>query len=127
VPESPTQNPIVSAAGVKSSGAPARAQDYSRWEIYGGGDFLHVNAGSIPYGNGQSYVLQQNAYGWHASLTENKASWFGGVMDFSGDYANRTVNFGTTAIPFNVRFNASVYPFLFGPRFYLRRGEKFSV
>jgi opacity protein-like surface antigen len=31
------------------------------------------------------------------------------------------VNFGTAQSPLIVRFNASVYPFLFGPRFYFRR------
>lgn len=104
--------------------APARSQEpYSQWEIFGGGDFLRVNAGSVVLSNGQNYALTQNSYGWHATLVENKTSWFGGVMDFSGDYANRTINFGTTAAPDNVRFNGSAYPFLFGVRFYARRGR----
>jgi len=114
--------------------ASARAQDFHEWEIFAGGDYLNANACplaheltgnqstcSVPLGNGQSTSFSQNAYGWHLTLAENKMSWLGGVMDFSGDYANRTINFGTSASPVNIGFNGSAYPFLFGPRFYMRR------
>src|SRR6185437_3535162 len=109
----------------------ARAQA-PQWEIFGGFDYLDARACistsgcKVPISPTQSISLSQSAYGWHASLGENKTSWFGGVADFSGDYANRTVNFGTTAAPLNVRFNASAYPFLFGPRFYWRR-DRLSI
>ena len=115
--------------------APARSQDWSRFEVFGGADYLNANACaianaitatsscSVPLPDGTNASFKQNAYGWHGSLAENKTSWFGGVMDFSGDYANRTVNLATKAAPDNVRFNAQAYPFLFGPRFYLGRGK----
>ena len=76
-----------------------------------------------PSGNGTSQSLTQNSFGWHGTLAEDKGTWFGGVLDFSGDYANRTINVGTMSVPDNVRINGSVYPFLFGPRFYLRKGR----
>jgi opacity protein-like surface antigen len=99
----------------------AHAQNYSEWEVFGGFDYLNANAGSVPLGNGTNFVLQQKGYGWHFTLAENKLSWIGGILDFSGDYANRTVNFGTASSPVDVRFYGSAYPFLFGPRFYYRR------
>jgi opacity protein-like surface antigen len=99
---------------------PAHCQEFQEWEIFGGFDYLNVNAGSVTLTTGQTINLQQNAYGWHITAAENKTSWIGGIIDISGDYANRTVNFGTTSAPLNVRFNGQAYPFLFGPRFYYR-------
>lgn len=108
--------------------AAAQAQSYHEWEIFGGGDYLNVSTGSgVPLGNGTSATLPQNNYGWHLTVAENKFSWLGGVLDFSGDYSNRTVNFGTPSAPVNVRFNGSAYPFLFGPRFYDRQLGRFVV
>jgi opacity protein-like surface antigen len=97
--------------------AAAHAQNVPEWEIFGGGDYLNSTVGSVPLGNGTSVALSQNNYGWHFTLGENKLSWLGGIVDFSGDYSNRTENFGTATAPVNVRFNGSTYPFLFGPRF----------
>jgi opacity protein-like surface antigen len=108
--------------------------------ILRGFDYLHANACpvaqaitgnpntcSVPLGNGTSVSLSQNSYGWHGTIGENTTSWFGGVLDFSGDYANRIVNFGTNTAPDDVRFNLSAYPFLFGPRFYLRKFHRVSL
>lgn len=103
--------------------APAWSQSFHEWEAYGGFDYFNANAGS-PTANGQIYVLQQDSYGWHATLAENKTSWIGGIIDFSGDYANRLINVGTSSNPDNIRFNGQAYPFLFGPRFYYRRGDR---
>ena len=105
---------------VSCSSAASHAQNYHQWEIFGGFDYLNANAGSVPVGNGSNFALQQNSYGWHLTVAENKFGWLGGVLDFSGDYSNRTMNFGTVSSPVNVRFNGSAYPFLFGPRFYDR-------
>ena len=100
--------------------ADAKSQDYHQWELFGGFSYFNFNAGSVPLGNSQNFALQQDSYGWHVTRTENKASWFGGIADFSGNYAHREVNFGTVQSPLIVRFNASIYPLLFGPRFYFR-------
>jgi opacity protein-like surface antigen len=106
---------------------PAHAQEYHQWEIFGGFDYLNVNAGSLALTSGQVIDLQQNTYGWHITATENVTSWIGGIVDVSGDYANRTINFGTQTSPFNVRFNGQAYPFLFGPRFYLRKLSRITL
>jgi opacity protein-like surface antigen len=98
----------------------AKSQDYKEWELFGGFSYYNFNAGSVPLGNRQNFVLQQDSYGWHVTRAENKTRWFGGIADLSGNYADRVVNFGTAQSPLIVRFNASIYPFLFGPRFYFR-------
>jgi len=100
--------------------ADAKSQDYHQWELFGGFSYFNFNAGSAPLGNGRNLALQQDSYGWHITRAENRASWFGGIADFSGNYAHRVVDFGTVQSPLIVRFNASIYPFLFGPRFYFR-------
>jgi opacity protein-like surface antigen len=103
---------------------PARSQNFHEWEAYTGFDYFNANAGlSVPV-NGQNIKLQQDSYGWHGTLAENKTSWIGGIIDLSGDYANRVINFGTTSAPDNVRFSGQAYPFLFGPRFYYRAGSR---
>jgi opacity protein-like surface antigen len=104
----------------------AHAQNYHEWEIFGGGDYLNANAGTVPLANGTNFVLQQNSYGWHFTLAENKLSWIAGILDFSGDYSNRTFNVGSSLTPINVRVNGSAYPFLFGPRFYDRHLGRFT-
>jgi opacity protein-like surface antigen len=113
--------PMLPLVLVLTLSSTARSQEYHEWEIFGGFDYLNAKAGSITLSSGQTINLLQNAYGWHITATENKASWFGGIIDVSGDYASRTINVGTPSSPFNVRFNGQAYPILFGPRFYLRR------
>ena len=110
--------------GILFFAASAHAQNYSQWEIFGGGSYLNTNSSTVPLGNGANFVLNEAGYGWHFTLAENKFGWLGGILDFSGDYSNQTVNFGTATSPLNVRFNGSAYPFLFGPRFYLRNSSR---
>lgn len=130
---------IISAVLLLALSSVAHSQSFPDWEIYGGADYMNVNACPIAQeltGNpntcsvplpAQSVSFAQNLYGWHATIGENGLSWLGAVLDFSGDYANRTVNFGTKAVPDNIRFNAGAYPFLFGPRFYDRKFSRFAV
>ena len=106
--------------------SPAHSQEYPQWEIFGGFDYVRMGAQGATF-LGQPFNLPQNASGWHITATENAASWIGGIIDVSGDYANSTVNFGTPADPFNVRFNTQTYPILCGPRFYLRKFSSISV
>lgn len=98
----------------------ARAQA-PEWEIFGGYSYSHVNAGTPIVIGSTSIPLTVNANGWHASVAENVTSWFGGVADFSGSYANKTVNLVPLGGAGSLRINASAYPFLFGPQFYYRK------
>ena len=107
--------------------SPARCQEYRHWELFGGFDYLNVNAGSVTLTGGQTVNLQHNAYGWHFTATENKTSWIGGIVDVSGDYSSPTVNIGTPTSPVNVRFNRQAYPILFGPRFYYRKLDRLTL
>jgi len=98
--------------------APARAQETTPdWEIFGGYSFLHVNAGSgsVRLPDGTPIALQQNANGWEVSIGENANSWLGGIADFSGGYASRTLE--------GVTVHGSAYPFLFGPQFSFRKAR----
>jgi hypothetical protein len=69
----------------------ARSQDWSRFELYGGADYLNANACaianaitatsscSVPLLDGTSASFKQNAYGWHGTFAENKNSGSGSV------------------------------------------------
>ena len=98
--------------------APAARAQAPEWEGFIGGSYLHANAGSVNVDN-ENFALTQNGYGWEASIDENKlGGWIGGVADFSGSYANRTVD--------GAKFHGSVYTYLFGPQFALRRESRIS-
>jgi hypothetical protein len=83
------------------------AQDTPEFEIFGGYSYIKVNEG----GTGTSYDLQR---GWAAALSPNLNHWFGLTADFSGHY--ETVGGAATKI----------HLFTFGPRFSIRRSERFT-
>lgn len=85
---------------------PGMAQDYPKYEIFGGYSYLHGDTG----GSGVSLNLN----GWNASLSYNVKSWAGLTADFDGHY-------GT---PLGASFN--LHNFLFGPTF-SHRSDKWSV
>jgi len=85
----------------------ANAQETPEYEIFGGYSYIKVNEG----GAGTSYDLQK---GWSASISPNLNRWFGLTADFSGHY--ETV--GGTA--------TRIHLFTFGPRFSIRRSERFT-
>jgi hypothetical protein len=74
---------------------PLMAQDNPRAGIFGGYQFLHLNADGI----------SENANGWDAAVTGNLNSYFGVTGDFSGSYKSisgasghvYTYTFGPTA------------------------------
>lgn len=86
---------------------PAAAQETPEFEIFGGYSYIHVNEGA----GGTSFDLQR---GWAASLQPNLNHWFGLTADFSGHY--ETVGGAATNFHF----------FTFGPRFTVRRTERFT-
>ena len=86
---------------------PAAAQDTPEYEIFGGYSYIKINEGA----GGTSYDLQK---GWAASLSPNLNRWFGLTADFSGHY--ETVGGAATKI----------HLFTFGPRFSIRRSERFT-
>ncbi len=85
----------------------AAAQEIPEFEIFGGYSYIKVNEG----GAGTSYDLQT---GWAASVSPNLNRWFGLTADFSGHY--ETVGGAATKI----------HLFTFGPRFSIRRNERFT-
>jgi hypothetical protein len=89
---------------------PALAQNTNTpwWELYGGYQYARADTGAaqdavnlITGSNGLPHVdfgRHQNLSGWNVSLQENKASWWGGVVDFSGSYQNKDVDLTQVAI-----------------------------
>jgi hypothetical protein len=83
------------------------AQEVPEFEIFGGYSYIKVNEG----GAGTSYDLQT---GWSASISPNLNRWFGLTADLSGHY--ETVGGAATKI----------HLFTFGPRFSIRRNDRFT-
>lgn len=99
----------------------AGAQLAPDWEIFGGYSLTRISTGpgSIALPDGTQIALRRNFSGFEASLGENVNGWLGGVADFGAGWENPTIE--------GVRFNLSVYPFLFGPQFTLRKFERFNL
>jgi hypothetical protein len=79
---------------------PARAQDYPKWELYGGFSYLRSDFNRT----------DQSLRGWNFTLTQNLKPWFGGMLEFTGHYA----------APGGIQQN--VHTFMYGPVFSFRRG-----
>jgi len=90
--------------------SPAKAQEASAVEVYGGYDYLRYNAN--PRINGVPPSESYNADGGTAQIAYNPFNWLGLVADFSG-YAVPRQGFGTT----------HEVSYLFGPRINFRRGR----
>ncbi len=80
---------------------PVHAQDYSKWEVYGGFSYLRSDFNRT----------DQTLKGWNFTLTQNVKPWFGGMLEFSGNYAS----------PGGIR--QDVHTFMYGPIFSKRLGS----
>lgn len=90
------------------------AQDsHPRAEIFGGFSYLPADGSDFP---------RRNSYGFQASLSGNISRWFGIVADFGGQY--RKVTDLGPGFP-GVTVNTSVFEYMAGPRFAVRR-ERFT-
>jgi len=78
---------------------PAMAQKASPWDIYGGYSYLRADVGGV----------DQPLRGWDFAIGQNVNRWFGGVLDFTGDYAPRG------------GVNTNLHTFAIGPRFSYRK------
>jgi len=85
--------------------------DFPRAEIFGGFSYLPAGKADFP---------RENSFGFQFSVNGNLNRWFGIVADFGGQYrkvSDLGLNFpGITA-------NTSVYEYLAGPRFSVRRKD----
>jgi hypothetical protein len=85
-----------------------------RAEVFGGFSYLPAGKADFP---------RDNSYGFQFSIAANVNRWFGVVGDFAGQY--RTVTDLGLGYP-GVTAKTSVYEYLAGPRFSIRR-EKYTV
>ena len=96
-------------------GQPLLAQaDFPKSEIFGGFSYLPAGKADFP---------RENSYGFQASVSGNLNRWFGVVADFAGQY--RKVSDLGLGYP-GITANTSVYEYLAGPRFSVRR-ERFTL
>jgi opacity protein-like surface antigen len=102
-------------------GSAARAQEAPDWEIFAGYSFTRISTGGgdITLLDGTKIPLQQNFNGFETSVGENVNGWLGGIADIGAGWENPTIE--------GVRFNPSIYPFLFGPQFMWRKFDKFTL
>lgn len=83
--------------------------DFPRAEIFGGFSYLPAGKADFP---------RENSYGFQFSINGNLNRWFGAVADFGGQY--RTVSDLGPGFP-GITAHTSVYEYLAGPRFSVRR------
>jgi hypothetical protein len=88
--------------------------DFPRAELFGGFSYLPAGKADFP---------RDSSYGFQCSITGNLNRWFGVVADFGGQY--RKVSDLGPSYP-GVTVNTSVYEYLAGPRFSIRR-ERFTL
>ncbi len=100
----------------------AMAADNPRVELFGGYTYQHSSFDNTTLGI--SGPANKNLNGWDTSFTFNVNKRVGLVADFSGDYGKQfqvtaadSTMLGYTERPFT-------YSFLFGPRFYLGKGDR---
>jgi opacity protein-like surface antigen len=97
--------------------SPARGQDFSRVEIFGGYSYQNADTNNL------ASPSRQSANGWDASVSWNYNKWFGLEGDFSGHYNTESVP-STVLIP---QLNTPVvdlhvhdFTYLGGPRLTFR-------
>jgi opacity protein-like surface antigen len=115
--------------------AGAAAQDNPQWEVFGGFQYTRfstsvaqssLNAATQMLGLPPlSLGTHLNLSGWNVSLQENRNSWLGGVVDFSGNYVTKSFIVlqvpGTTDVLRNrIRF----YTFMAGPQVSMRKSSR---
>jgi hypothetical protein len=115
----PTQvrfNRFILAVTLLAISQPVLAQDVvPRFEAFGGFSYFPANGDDFP---------RQNSTGFQASLATNLNRWFGVVADLGGQYSSASW-FRGPGVP-SLTTRTSVYQYLFGPRFTMRR-ERASI
>jgi hypothetical protein len=128
---------------VVSLASDAVAQNPSQWELFGGYQYTRVDIGAVQDLANSLTVLaglpsinvgrKLSMNGWNVSLQENSADWWGGIVDFSGNYGTKNVDLSQTAqalglVPSGTnviaKFKPTIYTFAGGPQFtYRKRGK----
>jgi opacity protein-like surface antigen len=85
-------------------GAAARAQEYSKLDLFGGYSYVRANP------SGSTVLPSFNMNGGEASLAYNRNSWLSGVADFGGYRTSRLIS-GEPG-----DFKGNMWTYLFGPR-----------
>lgn len=118
----------------------AAAQNTPEWELFGGAQYMRfdttqiqsqINKSTFQFGLAPINLSNHlNLTGWNVTVQQNSNHWFGGVVDFSGNYTtsnNRTIpavvfQFPVPTVTVNnlIRF----YTFMAGPQFTLRKSSR---
>jgi hypothetical protein len=110
----------------------AIAQNTPWFEVYGGYQFTHADVGrvqdladslTVPAGVPRINVGRNvNMNGFDVSLQENSASWWGGIVDISGSYGTKNIDFSQTAQALGLVPPATSVIAKFQPTFYTATG-----
>lgn len=118
----------------------AFGQGTPEWELYTGYQYNHISISAaqnladsltLPFALPRVDVGRSlNANGGNVSLQENENDWFGGIIDFSGSYANKRVDLSQVAValgftpPVIAHFRPTFYTIAGGPQFTYRKGGR---
>jgi opacity protein-like surface antigen len=115
--------------------ATAVAQDNPQWEVFGGFQYTRFNTSLAQASlNSATQLLglpplslgaHLNLSGWNVSLQENRNSWFGGVIDFSGNYVTKSfIVFQVPGTTDTLRNRIRFYTFMAGPQVTMRKSSR---
>ena len=113
-----------------------QAQETPAGEIYGGYQYTRIDTHAVQDYLNLQHVLDptfplvnfgdhQRQDGWNFGVQENMNSWFGGVIDVSGNYGTKYVlvdNSGGVSTSTRTRLRS--YTFMGGPQVTLRRSSR---
>ena len=114
----------------------SNAQDYPHWQIYGGYQYSPIDTHAVQDIYNLDHTLnpttplfnfgsRQDLSGWNFGGQENANSWFGFVIDISGNYGTNNINLVTVdGVSIVARTKLRAYTFMGGPQFALRRNSR---
>jgi opacity protein-like surface antigen len=120
--------------------APAAAQDYKGWRVYGGYQYSRIDTHQLQSQLDLEHSIFPTAFpavnfgnnanlnGWNAGLEQDGNRWFSVVVDASGGYETRTITISSSSSGKLVtKTRLRDYTLTGGPQFTVARGPNYQI